>query len=132
MPPKGAPDKAAPAAPAPPAGPFWFTVRYGADQTQLFNMDCWAAVLVDHMKQRCGYGHLPEGVDLLKEDNTCVNLSEVGVASATAVLTPKATYYLCRLVAADGAKPAPEKLWSPAPEGGEAPSAPATPGNTGR
>ena len=61
MPPKA--DKSAPAAPAPPEGPFWFSVRYGDDQTQLFNMDCRASVLVDHMKQKCGYGHFAEGVD---------------------------------------------------------------------
>ena len=23
----------------------WFTVRYGADQTQLFNLDCWGQAL---------------------------------------------------------------------------------------
>uniref|UniRef100_A0A7S0LJW8 Uncharacterized protein n=1 Tax=Coccolithus braarudii TaxID=221442 RepID=A0A7S0LJW8_9EUKA len=125
MPPKGA----APPAPQPTeTGPFWFTVRYGVDQTQLFNMDCWAVVLCDHIKLKCGYSDIPEQVDLLKEDNSLVGLSKVGKSYASAVLTSKAKYCLCKLVQPeDGSNPTPQSLWTPAPSAEEEPPAVAEP-----
>ena len=32
-------------------GPWWFSVKYGEDMTQLFNMDCWACTLVNHVRR---------------------------------------------------------------------------------
>merc|ERR1712087_874578 len=121
MPPKGAP-----AAPQPTdIGPYWFTVRYGMDQTQLFNMDCWAVVLCDHIKAKCGYGDILEQVDLLKEDNSLVGLSKAGKAYASTVLIPKAKYYLCKLPQTeDGSNTTPQSLWTPtATADDEAPAA---------
>ena len=31
------------------AGTYWFSVKYGEDMTQLFNMDCWACTLIAHV-----------------------------------------------------------------------------------
>lgn len=102
-------------------GPYWFTVRYGAAQQTLFNADCWAVVLADYLKERCGYGDLAEPVDLQREDGTCVNLMEAGKSTATALLQPKGTYTLCKVVQTeDGAPPTYEVLWE-APEGSEPP-----------
>ncbi len=115
----------------------WFTVRYGADQTQLFNLDCWgqarfhplrtaatawrtgraltaarSQVLLDHIKSRCGFGAIPEEVDLQPEDGTgLVGLPKVGRSPAAGVLKPKATYNLCKLVVpAEGGAPTVERL----------------------
>ena len=38
----------------------WFTVRYGADQTQLFNLDCWGqARFHPPPHRRHGLAHRP-------------------------------------------------------------------------
>ena len=104
--------------------PYWFNVHYGAAKTSLFNADCWAVVLLDYMKEQCGYGHLDEPVDLLKEDGSPLDLRSVGKELATTLLEPKATYILAKVVApeAEGGAVTFEQLWEP-PEGYEAPVA---------
>jgi hypothetical protein len=95
-------------------GPHWFNVRFGAGETALFNADCWSVVLLDYMKERCGFADLAEPVDLQKEDGSCVNLRGVGKESATTVLAPKGTYTLCKVIPGeDGAPDAFEALWNP-------------------
>ena len=106
-------------------GPFWFNVRYGEAETALFNSDCWAIVLLDYMKERCGYNHVDEPVDLLKEDgSTCIDLRSVGKELATGLIEPKGTYILCKVVQPEDGSISFEQLWTP-PEGYEAPAAPA-------
>mmetsp|Transcript_7106 Transcript_7106/g.10321 ORF Transcript_7106/g.10321 Transcript_7106/m.10321 type:complete len:129 (+) Transcript_7106:3-389(+) len=117
MPPK------APPQPPPPAenpGPFWIQVKYGADETQLFNSDCLACLLADHMKRQCGYDHLAEPVDLLREDKTLVGLFDVNLEGgvnkrrASELVAPKGVYYLCKLVVpeeGEGGAPIPELLY---------------------
>lgn len=108
-------------------GPYWFNVHYGAAETALFNADCWAAVLLDYIKERCGYAHLDEPCDLMKEDGSgCINLRDIGKELATSVLESKGTYILCKVVApeAEGGAVTFEQLWEP-PEGYEIPAAPA-------
>ena len=39
---------------------YWFNVKYGEDNSALFNMDCWAIVLIEYIKERCGYADLLE------------------------------------------------------------------------
>ena len=105
---------------------FWFNVSYGAGETALFNADCWAVVLLDYMKEHCGYAHLDEPVDLLKEDQSCsLDLRLVGKESATTVLEPKGKYILAKVIApeAEGGAPTFEALWE-APEGYEPPPPP--------
>ena len=109
-------------------GPYWFSVKYGAGETALFNANCWSVVLLDYMKEHCGYGNLEEPVELQKEDGTPVGLIELGKAMATDVLQPKGTYILCKVnVAEEGAAPTYEQLWTP-PDGFEAPPPPAAAG----
>jgi hypothetical protein len=97
-------------------------VRYGNADTALFNADCWAIVLLDYIKERCGYSALDEPVDLLKEDGSCIDLRSVGKQSASTVLEPKGNYILAKVVApeTEGGPPTFEQLWQP-PEGYEAP-----------
>jgi len=92
---------------------FWFCVKYGGEQEQLFNMDCWGAVLIDHIKEKCGYGNLSEAIDLQREaDGSMANLHKVGTNSASTVLQPKAKYFLCKLTQnEDGSAGGVEKLW---------------------
>lgn len=109
--------------PPPPAenlGPYWIQVRYGRSETQLFNSDCLAKLLADHIKQRCGYGHLTENIDLQKEDKTMVGLmgkpGEEGaeLRRASELLAPKGVYFLCKLVVpeeGDSSAPVPELLF---------------------
>lgn len=107
--------------------PFWFNVKYGSNDSALFNADCWAAVLLDYIKERCNYSHLDEPIDLLKEDGSPLNVREVPHGDlATTVLEPKATYILCKVVApeVEGGAATFEQLWEP-PEGFEAPPPPA-------
>ena len=107
--------------------PTWFKVHYGSAETALFNADCWAVVLLDYIKERCGYAHLDEPVDLMKEDGSCcLDLRLVGQEFATTALDPKGTYILAKVIAAEqeGGAPTFEQLWEP-PEGYEAPTAPA-------
>ena len=104
-----------------PEGPYWFSVKYGEGETALFNANCWSAVLLDYMKERCGYGHLEEPVDLQKEDGTNVGLLEMGKAMATDTLAPKGTYILCKVnPGEDGAPSTYEQLYTPG-EGMEVP-----------
>ena len=98
------------------AGPYWFTVRYGANDTMLFNADCWAAVLLDYIKEACGYADLAEPVDLQKEDGSCVGLLELGKAVATEKLDPKGTYILCKVITSDDGPSTYESLLSPPEE----------------
>ena len=102
----------------------WFNVRYGEAETALFNADCWAVVLLDYIKERCGYSALDEPVDLMKEDGSgCIDLRNVGKESATTMVESKGTYILCKVVAAEaeGGPPTFEQLWTP-PEGYEPPA----------
>ena len=105
--------------------PTWFKVHYGSAETALFNADCWAVVLLDYIKERCGYSQLYESVDLMKEDgSSCLELRTKGKEFATSFLDPKGTYILCKVVAAEegGGADTYEQLWTP-PEGMEAPPA---------
>merc|ERR1711988_1695380 len=97
---------------------YWFNVRYGNDDTALFNADCWALVLLDYIKERCGYDALDEPIDLLKEDGSPIDLRNLGTELATTVLDPKGTYILAKVVASEqeGGAPTFEQLWTP-PEG---------------
>ena len=121
----------APAAAAAPAeegeeGEFWFWVKYGQDQQELFNSDCWANVLRDYIKERCGYADIPEEVDLQREDGTRVELGSLGRTNASGSIPAKGSCYLVKLVPHpedDAAAPTAELLYEP-PEGGEVPSAP--------
>jgi|UniRef100_A0A7S3F2C6 hypothetical protein len=103
--------------------PTWFTVKYGDDLSLPFNADCWAVVLIDHIKQRCGYKDATEEFDVLEESGSQVHLPAVGKESATSVLAPKGVYILARLVEAEGGTTV-EQLWTP-PEGYVAPPPPA-------
>ena len=116
---------AQPPALAPPqAGPWWFTVKYGEDQQALFNMDCWACTLIDHVKDKCGYQKLPEKVDLQKEGGGMMDMPSIPKqTTAKGTLEPKATYFLCKLVVPEeGGAATPEMLWTP-PEGYVPPAA---------
>lgn len=106
------------------AGPFWFNVNYGNAESALFNADCWAVVLLDYIKERCGFAHLAEPVDLMS-GGACINLRDVGKELATTLVQPKQTYTLCKVVAseAEGGPPTFESLWTP-PEGQEEPPPP--------
>ena len=91
----------------------WFSVKYGVDQTALFNADCWAQPLLDHMKTHCGFGSIPEKVDLQPEGETAlVGLDKVGLVSATQKIRPKGIYQLCKLTEEGGHT----SLWSAAPK----------------
>merc|ERR1712087_63135 len=98
-------------------GPYWFRVRYGDNQTTLFNMDCWGIVLVHHMKEVCGFAEIPETIDLQRDDSSLVGLSDIGTQSAKDKLKPKATYTLCKLIPpeVEGGAVVPELLYT-APE----------------
>ena len=115
----------------------WFTVKYDRpsadgevlpDQQDLFNADCWAAALLDFLKERCGYNHLDEPVDLLKEDAvTCIELRSLETRDwATKLIEPKGTYVLAKVIAAEqeGGPCTYEALWTP-PDGMELPPPPA-------
>lgn len=61
---------------AEPATACWFSVKYDfkglhdildPDRTDLFNADCWAVVLLQHIKQHCGYADMLEPIDLMTE-----------------------------------------------------------------
>jgi hypothetical protein len=96
------------AAPPPPPeknlGPYWFQVKYGRSEAQLFNSDCLAKLLADHIKRQCGYGHLAETIDLQREDKSMVGLlkgaGEEGAEQrrASEMLAAKGVYSLCKLV----------------------------------
>ena len=79
------------------------------------------------IKEQCGYGTLPEDIDLQKEAGGMVELHAHGRASARELLEPRATYILCKMVMAEdapeGTALTPEMLWTP-PEGYVAPGAP--------
>ena len=107
----------------PPPEPTWFMVKYGEDESAPFNSDCWAVVLLDHMKAKCGYPNAPEEFDLLSEDGQRLNLLAVGKESAIASITPKSSYILAKIVVDEesGAETV-EQLWTP-PEGYEPPAA---------
>ena len=105
--------------------PTWFKVHYGSAETALFNADCWAVVLLDYIKERCGYlDAFDEPIDLLKsEDNQCINLLDVGKEYATKVVAPKGTYILAKcIINEDGSVASYEPLYNP-PEGYEPPPA---------
>ena len=105
-------------------GPYWFSVKYGVGETALFNANCWAVVLTDYMKERCGYGDLAEPVDLQKEDGSNVGLLELKKNMANEVLDPKGTYILCKVnPGEDGAPSTYEQLYEPAAPDGEEPPA---------
>ena len=97
-------------------GPYWFHVRYGDGETALFNADCWAVVLCDYMKERCGYAHLEEPVDLLEENGNCVKLQEAGKEFAKTVLKPDGTYTLCKVQPSEDGPPTYEALLAPPEE----------------
>ena len=105
-------------------GPYWFTVKYGDGETALFNADCWAVVLLDYMKERCGYGELAESVELQRPDGSCVGLTDLGKSLATDALKPKEVCILCKVIPAaeDGSSPLSYELLYTAPDG-EAPAA---------
>ena len=97
-------------------GPFWFTVKFGEGQTALFNADCWAVVLLDYVKERCGYAELAEQVELMREDGTSVGLLELGRTQATQLIKPQEVCILCKVVPAseDGSTPQTlEQLYEP-------------------
>ena len=109
----------APVAEAPPVntGPYWVQVKYGKDQTMLFNSDCLAVLLADQIKRQCGYEHLSEDIDLQKEDTSMVGLRGKGGVErrASEVLTSKGIYFLCKLVISaegDDSAPVPELLYA--------------------
>ena len=118
-------------APAPPPaetqpedGPFWFTVKYGKDQQEIFNSDCWACVLYDHIKRTCGYFDMQEEIDLQREDGSRLELGSVGRERAYGTVASKGTYILVKLIEPEeeGGAPTVEPLYEP-PEGGEIPVA---------
>lgn len=104
--------------------PTWFWVKYGAEQQELFNADCWAIVLHDAIKERCGHKHIPEVIDLQREDGSRVDLYMIGKESALDAITSKGTYTLVKLIPSEeeGGEPTVESLYEP-PEGAEAPAA---------
>ena len=87
--------------------PFWFTVQYGEAQNAIFNADCWANVLCDYMKERCGYGEaFEEPVDLLKaDDNAQINLRDQERTNASEILVSRGTYILCKVYPTDDGTP---------------------------
>merc|ERR1712100_634837 len=103
MPPKAAaPPDSGEDAPQ-PDGPFWFYVKYGEQQEQIFNMNCWSVVLNDYIKATCGYGDIPELTDLQEEGGGLVELAAAGKAYAYTVLEPKGNYILNKMeVGEDG------------------------------
>ena len=105
-------------------GPFWFTVKFGDNQTALFNADCWAIVLHDYIKESCGYADLFEDIELQREDGTYIGLKGMEKTTATEALKPKEVCILCKVVAPEeeGGPPTYEVLWTP-PEGEEVPAA---------
>ena len=113
------------------SGPWWFTVKYGRGQTALFNADCWSCVLLDYMKEACGYqDSFHESVDLQKEDGTNVALGQGdGKAMASETLAPKGVYVLCKVLPSeDGEGPPTYESLYELPEGEEAPAAAAPAG----
>ena len=78
------------------------------------------------IKEKCGYEELTEDIDLQKDVGGMVELHTHGRAYARELLTPKATYILCKMAVAEdapeGTAPTPEMLWTP-PEGYVAPAA---------
>ncbi len=109
------------------AGPFWFTVKYGQGEKLFFNADCWAVVLLDYMKERCGFGDLAEPVELQRTDGSTVGLLAMGKTQATEAIKPKEVCTLCKVVASeDGSGPPTyELLYTPAD--GEEAAAPEPP-----
>lgn len=117
-----------PAAPEPNNGPYWFTVKYGQGEKRFFNCDCWAVVLLDYMKERCGYGDLAEPVELKRKDGSTVGLLSMGKALASEAIKPKEVCTLCKVVQSDDPNVPPiyEPLYTPA-EGEEVEAAPPPP-----
>ena len=85
-------------------------------------MDCWANVLIDHVKERCGYSDVEEQLVLQTEDSSLIELHTMGCTSATEALAPKGTYILAKVVQGEDGTVSPEMLWTP-PEGYVAPAA---------
>ena len=102
--------------------PTWFTVKYGDDLSLPFNADCWAIVLLDSIKLRCGHKDATEEFDLLEEIGSRVSLLAVGMQAATSVLASKGVYILGKIVEAEDGTTSVEQLWTP-PEGYEPPAA---------
>lgn len=97
------------------AEPLWFTVRYGDDESQLFNSDCWGVVLLEHIQKKCGYAGSPEEFDLVQEDGTRMYLRSIGKQTARGTLTPKYAYILVKIVVDDNGAQTVEQLWRPPP-----------------
>mmetsp|Transcript_20604 Transcript_20604/g.49416 ORF Transcript_20604/g.49416 Transcript_20604/m.49416 type:complete len:120 (-) Transcript_20604:189-548(-) len=93
----------------------WFTVKYGDDESQPFNSDCWAVVLLDHIKKQCGFAAASEEFDLLQMDGTRLNLATLGRQSARTAITPKGAYILAKIVVDENGTQTVEKLWTPPP-----------------
>ena len=55
----------------------WFNVRYGEAETALFNADCWAVVLLDYIKERCGYSALDEPVEMAQMEEEFALIEQV-------------------------------------------------------
>ena len=104
------------------AAPTWFMVKYGENESAIFNSDSWAVVLIDHIKVKCGHEGAPEEFDLLKEDNSRLNLRSIGTVSAKDTITPKGTYILAKINVDESGAESVEQMWTP-PEGYEAPAA---------
>lgn len=99
-------------------------MKYGRSETQLFNSDCLAILLADHIKRQCGYAHLTEDIDLQREDKSMVGLlgkpGEEGVEQrrASSLLASKGVYYLCKLILPEeggSSAPVPELLFEDDP-----------------
>ena len=96
---------------------YWITVKYGTEESALFNSDCWAVVLCDYMKERCGFGDLAEPVDLLDEGGNPVKLQEAGKEYAKTLVKAEGTYTLCKVIPTeDGSPPTYEPLLFPPEE----------------
>eukprot|EP01114_Cavostelium_apophysatum_P011630 TRINITY_DN25984_c0_g1_i1.p1 TRINITY_DN25984_c0_g1~~TRINITY_DN25984_c0_g1_i1.p1 ORF type:complete len:177 (-),score=16.47 TRINITY_DN25984_c0_g1_i1:34-564(-) len=71
-----------------------FTLRYGNDQTRLFNSNCQCINLLQHIRSVCNLQHIPQGeLDLADETTGYLQfLKDSPLEYANTLIKPRSTY----------------------------------------
>jgi len=96
-------------APAPCTRTGLIKVRYGENQTAIFNSKCQKLILLEVIKRRCGCGNIQGGIDLITWKGELQNISQSDHIYADDCLKERESYVLVKVID-DESQPNPQYI----------------------
>ncbi|KAI8822929.1 uncharacterized protein EV422DRAFT_522722 [Fimicolochytrium jonesii] len=76
----------------------FITVKYGANEERLANPNVLSSVLLNHLKTACGFGDMPENVDLASETGEVIDLINKQKDYAKRYVDARGSYILVKVL----------------------------------